>query len=101
MLSTLLAPKADVEFDVGAAPVIDDEAPTAAPKGDVVSPPPKGDLDADILPKAKNEPVDDGGNDEGVALSSNGLDVLYFTAKLANISCSFPYFDLAMETSNR
>ena len=90
-------PKAGDEFDTGAAPVIDVEAPTAAPKGAVVFPPPKGFFEAEILPKAKDEPVDDGGNDEGAALSSNGLDVLYFTANLANISCSFPYcFDTSM-----
>ena len=90
-IDLLSIPKAGDEFDVGAAPVADVGAPTAAPKGVVVSPPPKGVFEADILPKAKDEPVDDGGNDEGVALSSNGLEVLYFTANLANISCSFPY----------
>ena len=94
-------PKADDEFDVRAAPAVDVGAPAAAPKRAVVSPPPKGDLEAEILPKAKDEPVDDGVNDEGAALTSNGLDVLYFAANLANISCSFPYFDLAKETSNR
>lgn len=84
--------KAGDEFDNGAAPVVDVGAPTAAPTGVVVSPPPKGLFEVDKLSKAKDEPVDDGGNDEGAALSSNGLDVLYFTANLANISCSFPYF---------
>lgn len=97
------APKADEVFDVGAA-TVDVGATGAAPKGDVFSPPPKGDFEFTneevIFPKAKDEPVDDDGNDEGADSASNGLGVLYLTANFANISCSFPCFHLANKDSN-
>jgi hypothetical protein len=98
------APKADEVFDVGAVATVDVGATGAAPKGDVFSPPPKGDFEFTneevIFPKAKDEPVDDDGNDEGADFASNGLGVLYFTANFANISCSFPCFHLANEDNN-
>jgi hypothetical protein len=97
------APKADEVFDVGAVAAADFGATGAAPKGDVISPPPKGDFEFTneevIFPKAKDEPSDDG-NDDGVDLASNGLGALYFTANFANMSCSFPWFHLANEDRN-
>jgi hypothetical protein len=98
-------PKVDEVFDVGAVAAVDFGATGSAPKGNLFSPPPKGDFElADeevVCPKAKDEPIDDNGNDEGAGLASNGLGVLYFTANFANISCSFPYFHLANKGGNR
>ncbi len=99
------APKADEVFDVGAGAAVDVGATGAAAKGDFFSPPPKGDFEFTneevIFPKAKDEPVDDNGNDEGADLASNGLGVLYFTANFANMSRSFPYFHFANEFGSK
>lgn len=86
------------------AVVADDEVDTGATfdaaglemKGDLVSPPPKGDFDAPndagVFPKPNEVPDDEGGADAGTALSSSGLEVLYFSASLVNMSASLPLY---------
>ena len=88
-------PNIDV-LDIGAvvADDIDDPLDTAAvePKGDLLSNPPKGELDAPTEAAMFPKPNDVFADDGGVVFASNGLDVLYLFASLANISGSFPYF---------